>query len=741
MGFPPIEDGRRVDLPHDWSIEDIPGLGRPFDGTLSDGGPCCGHAVGGISWYQKRLTIEEEGLYEIILGGVMGLADIHIDGRHVMFHPYGYTPVILRERLSQGEHILGVRVRSIGSHSRWYSGSGLYRQASWRLLGPGARLAPMGLWARTLSVNKGSAQVLVSADGEEGGSGKLELFDPAGTPVASMDVELQEGPNSWELTVPEPELWLPWDLSPGRSVQPLYQVRLTLGSGIETAPLGIRLVEMDAVAGLRVNGVRTLLKGGCLHHDLGILGAAAYPGAEVRRVKLLKAAGFNAIRTSHNPPSVEFLEACDQEGIVVMDEAFDEWVSHKTPDSYARWFEEWSERDLKAMVRRDRSHPSVFFWSIGNEILDSYSRPDIAARLRAQVLEEDPSRQITAGICKPWWGRSEDWEWEKDSDVAFESLDFGGYNYLWQEAEKDGSRVPARVIQHTETFPMEAWEGWNQVVSQPRIVGDFVWTAMDYIGESAIGQTYVGPDGLENGRYPSHLAVCGDLDLIGDRKPQSYYREALWREGVLYAAASPSPEARGLRLSEAWLKSWGWSAVEPHWNWDGYEGQPIDVEVYSSFDRVEALLNGRVIGEAKTSWEDRRRAQFQVVYEPGVLEVRGFTGSQVKTFKLETSGPAELLSARVESIEGDLTFLCLEAVDGQNRRAYGCTAEVTLSASEEVRLLAFGSASPSDPSSVQDSSHQLYGGRALVILKGRRGAVEFHAPGLNSAKVEWERGE
>ena len=256
---------------------------------------------------------------------------------------------------------------------------------------------------------------------------------------------------------------------------------------------GIRKVEIDAERGLRVNGVPLEMKGACVHHDNGPLGAVAIDRAEERRVEILKAAGFNAIRTSHNPPSPAFLDASDRLGMLVIDEAFDIWERPKNPQDYHRYFEEWWERDLAAMVRRDRNHPSVVIWSIGNEINERAdpSGLEIAKRLIAGVRGDDPTRPLTNAISAFWDHKGRDWT---DTDPAFALLDVGGYNYQWKEYERDHARAPQRVMAGTESTALEAFDNWNLVERLPYVIGDFVWTGLDYLGEAGLGRAFLEGD-------------------------------------------------------------------------------------------------------------------------------------------------------------------------------------------------------------------------------------------------------
>ena len=306
---------------------------------------------------------------------------------------------------------------------------------------------------------------------------------------------------------------------------------------VVSTPFGIRKIEVDAERGFRVNGQMLKLKGGCVHHDNGPLGAAAIDRAEERRIELLKANGFNAIRTSHNPPSPAFLDACDRLGMLVVDEAFDCWEQAKNPQDYHLRFKEWSDSDIAAMVRRDRNHPSVVIWSIGNEIPEQFrtNAIPIQKRLREAVLAHDSTRPVTQAICNDWGQVTRNWD--KLSDPAFLHLDIGGYNYLPQKYESDHARHPERVIMGTESYPKDFFEYWSLVEKHPYVIGDFVWTALDYLGESGIGHSVLSSDKDPFFMsWPWFNAWCGDLDICGFKKPQSFYRDVVWRRSPIEMA-------------------------------------------------------------------------------------------------------------------------------------------------------------------------------------------------------------
>ncbi len=434
---------RVLDVPHDWSIEDLPVAATtnsssqrvgPFDPAASAGGPATGHVLGGTGWYRKHFTLlpgEAGKRVSVRFDGVYMEADVWLNGRHLGNHPCGYTPFAfdLAPGLKPpGEtNVLAIRVRNEGQNSRWYSGSGIDRHVVLTVTDP-LQIAEYGLQITTPQISPQTASVQLRAEivndrgtpatvtvrarvidwqGKTAAQGQGQIEIPAGSPGVSVQ----------ELTVTSPRLW-------SLATPNLYRAEVGLAVNgkvvdVTTATFGIRRVEVDAERGFRLNGEPIKLRGGCLHHDNGPLGSAAIDRAEERRVELMKEFGFNAIRTSHNPPSPAFLDACDRLGLLVLDEAFDCWERGKKPEDYHRFFDDWSDRDIGAMVRRDRNHPSVIMWSIGNEIPERFDRPDIAGRLRATVLSDDTTRPVTAAINPMWEPENRQRDWETDSDPAF----------------------------------------------------------------------------------------------------------------------------------------------------------------------------------------------------------------------------------------------------------------------------------------------------------------------------------
>jgi beta-galactosidase len=807
---------RRLDLPHDWSVEDLPprpeeasGAGSlwgsdvlptrvgPFDTELSQGGRDTGWFVGGAGWYRKRFTagaIPADGRLEIVFDGVYMNSDVWLNGNLLGNHPYGYTSFAydLTPHLRRaGENVLAVRVRNEGRNSRWYSGSGIYRHV-WLNATGGVRVPLWGVHVTTPEVSRDSATVKVAVAMENRAKSaqevtvRIRLFDSRNAAAGSREARqaLAAGASAQveqTFTIARPELW---SLAATR----MYHAEVDLLVGGKTSdhaqtPFGIRKIEVDAQRGLRINGEAVKLKGGCLHHDNGLLGAAALDRAEERRVELMKAHGFNAIRTSHNPPSPAFLDACDRLGVLVMDEAFDCWERQKNAQDYHLYFAEWWQRDIDAMVLRDRNHPSVIFWSIGNEIPER-AEPrgvEIAKQIVERIKSLDPSRPITAGING---GRG-----SEGLDAAFQYLDVAGYNYLWGNYESDHARLPNRVILGTESFPQHAFQNWQLVEKHPFVIGDFVWTGMDHLGESSIGNAQLaapgrggmgagapggggpapqpgagsgGPQGPAGGAarggmsnmfsglasmgnislgFPWFNCYCGDIDLIGEAKPQWHYRQVVWGTSKLEMAVQrPLPAGRTETIS-----AWGWSDELRSWTWPGYEGRTLKVRLFSTGDQVRLLLNGKEIGVKPVSVQTEMRAEFDVPYAAGELKAVAMSdGSEVAKLVFKTAGKPARLRLRadrplIRRDRNDLSFVTLEVLDQAGELVPDAALPVAFSIAGAGDLAAVGTANPKDVRSFRTSRPRTFHGKCLAIVrpKGVAGSatLQAHADGLTAASV------
>lgn len=744
---------RRLDLPHDWSIE----LPVAKDAASTGHG---GFFQNGVAWYRKtfraasswpgqRVSLEFDGVYMN--------AEVFINGVSVGRHAYGFTPfaVELTEHLKFGaENVVAVRVdHSAQPTARFYTGSGIYRHVWLHVTGP-VRVAPEGVFVTTRSLAPAEATIDVETtlanalDAARNVTVEIAVNDAAGKRVAVTKTTTSIEPRAESrfgatLKIPQPQPWSP-------ATPALYRANVRVTDGKEllddySTTFGIRTLRWSAERGLELNGAAIKLNGGNVHHDTGILGAAAFDRAEERKVELLKAEGFNAVRTAHNPPSRAFLEACDRLGMLVVTEIFDGWAKAKTKHDYSTLFAEWWQRDVDAWVKRDRNHPSVIMWSIGNEMFERTSADGqrIARELAARVRALDATRPVSAGVN----GAGKGGKWE-DLDPLFASLDIAGYNYeLAPQHAADHARLPSRIIMAAESYQSEVFANWAIVQEQPYVVGDFVWSALDYLGEAGIGRVFLsGEPALkhwEGNMWPWHGAACGDIDIIGWRKPISYYRNIVWDRGEkLYAAViAPTPDGKPWNVTP-----WSLPPTLPSWTWPGNEGRELTVEVYSRHEAVRLELNGRSLGEQPTDRAHEFRAQFKVVYAPGELVAVGLVGGQeVERFALRTGGKVAALrvqpdTTRIRPGGQDLAFVMIEAIDANGVWVPTADVPVTVEVVGAGKLLALGNADLTSRESYLGPTRALHQGRALAVLrslaKGGEITLRVSAPKMKTVTLK-----
>ncbi|MFL6208539.1 MAG: sugar-binding domain-containing protein [Pyrinomonadaceae bacterium] len=738
---------RRLDLPHDWSIEDLPGTRTPFqpDAISQVSG---GFTTGGTGWYRKTFAVPNEQKGQRILvqfDGVYMNADVWLNGQWVGTHPYGYTSFWfdLTDKIKFGaSNVLAVKVQNEGENSRWYSGSGIYRHVWLKTLAP-THVAQWGTYITTPEVSAGAAKVnaktKVLNEGDQPARMTLvtKVLDGSGQEAAKVEATETIGPHAahefnQNANVKAPALWSPEAPTLYRAVSEVYRDN-QLTDRVETT-FGIRTISFDAANGFRLNGHSLKLKGGCLHHDNGLLGARAFDRAEERRVELLKASGYNALRLAHNPPSPAFLAACDRLGMMVIDEAFDMWREGKNPHDYHLFFDGWWEKDVDSMIERDRNHPAVIMWSIGNEI-PSRGKPEVvkvARELADYVRRLEPTRPITSAVN----------DLGENKDPYFATLDVAGYNYMKGMYESDHRRVPDRIMVSTESFPLEAFDYWMNVLDHPYVIGDFVWTAFDYIGEASIGWRGYWQ---EHNFYPWTLAYCGDIDICGWKRPQSFYRDALWKiDQVSVFVQPPRPSFAPNPNRQSWSK-WHWYDVTADWNWQGLEHKPLEVNVYSSCEEVELFLNDRSLGKKPTNRATAYTAIWSVSYEAGVLKAIGYdAGQRVNAAELRTAQPPThiKLTADRTSVAADgqdLSYITVELVDGRGVRHPKAENLIKFAVTGPGQIIGVGNANPVSTESYQRPERKAWQGRCLLIVKSDRRAgqivVKATAAGLAPAEL------
>ena len=720
-------DWRQLDLPHDWSIEGKTDINNPMKGAG-------GYFPAGIGWYRKTFNVPanwQGKRISVYFEGVYMNSEVFVNGKSVGIHPYGYTSFNydVTPFLTFGKkNVIAVRVdNSQQINCRWYSGSGIYRHV-WLNVTEPVHVAHWGVAITTPQVSDASATVQVKTrmKNDTNESQRIVLSTSLkgknNSKAGSQQLEIEIPANSEkELTqlivVSKPKLWSP-------ETPYLYQAVIQIKKGNKlidsySNEFGIRTIDYSAERGFMLNGKVIKLNGGCVHHDNGCLGAAAYDRAEFRRVELLKSAGFNTVRTSHNPPSEAFLKACDQLGLLVIDEAFDGWRTEKNPHDYAKIFNEWAQRDIQSMVMRDRNHPSIIMWSIGNEIIER-TKPEAVETtklLSGYVKAIDTSRPVTSAMTS--W--NEGWS---VFDPMMAAHDICGYNYQLHESVKDHQRVPGRVILQTESYPREAFKNWSAVQSQDYVIGDIVWTAMDYLGESAIGRWYYPgePKGehWQHDFFPWHGAYCGDIDLTGWRKPISHYRNMLWNDTEKLYMAVKEPNPDNGEIKETMWSVWPtWES----WTWPGREGKQLEVEIYSKYPLVRLYLNNQLIAEKHTTISEEYKATIPVNYTAGELKVIGYENDiQMETKILNTATKAAQIKLtpdrKVLKANGqDLSFVMLELVDANENLQPNAENQLRFKVEGPGVIAGVDNARVNDADLYVSNTRKAWKGRAMVVIK------------------------
>jgi beta-galactosidase len=734
---------RTLNLPHDWSIE------GEFKEDAATKGPG-GYLPTGIGWYRKHFNIASTGKgqqFRIEFDGVYMNSDVWINGQHLGKHPYGYTSFYydLTPFVNKGENIIAVKVdNSLQPNSRWYSGSGIYRHVWLNITGP-VHVAQWGTYITTPKVTTSSATISVRTTVENHNQGNKNIIlrsvvkDGSGKEVANAETPFlltSSGKTDAEqlVEVTSPSLW-------SVDTPSLYTLQSSILEGtiiIDTYPttFGIRNIEFDKNKGFLLNGQHIKMNGVCLHHDAGCLGAAVPEQAWVRRLKLLKDMGCNAIRTSHNPPAPEFLDLCDKMGFLVMDEIFDEWVEKKgqVGFSYHIYFEEWWKSDLLSMIHRDRNHPSIVIWSAGNEVPDQVveTGSEVMRKLLETFHKEDPTRPVTqandriaAGdgparlpflelqdivgynYVDRWNERRElyysvdrhdhpDWKM-----IGTENVSVGGLRGQYSIASDQSDRRPGRSRDYRLGM-IQAEQLWKFTALNDYVIGDFMWTGIDYLGEAG---------------WPNKNSSSGVIDLCGFPKDGYYFYQSQWTEKPMVH-------------------------LFPHWNWAGYEGKVISVIAYTNCDTAELFLNGKSFG-AKSyvfpqqghskSWNTYSgpyiapttsdlHLSWDVPYEPGTLKVVGKKGGQIITEEVRsTSEPSAIrLSADRKNFKADaqdIVNIRVEIVDENGLVVPTANNAIEFKVEGEGVLIGTDNGNPQDKTQMKSKQRAAYNGLALAVVQ------------------------
>ncbi|RJW28135.1 glycoside hydrolase family 2 TIM barrel-domain containing protein [Ruthenibacterium lactatiformans] len=758
------EETQTVTLPHDAMIHER----REPNGA---GGSAHGFFPGGIYVYEKNFTAPAEWADKTVFiefEGVYRNSVVSINGKSVGGRAYGYVPFrICADALLNygGENTITVTVdNSQLPNSRWYTGSGIYRPVN-LIVGNKTHIEWQGVRVSTISYQPARIKVETESNG---GEAVVEILDGDKVVASGQGASL-------ELDIPDAKLWS--DETPY-----LYTCHVTLaehGQVVDevTQRFGIRKVEWNS-KGLFINGKETLLRGGCYHHDNGILGAATFDKSEERRVRIMKEAGFNALRSSHNPTSRAMLEACDKYGMYLMDETWDMWYSHKNKFDYASNFEKNWREDIRSMIERDFNHPSVILYSIGNEVSEPAQEKGVqlAKEMVEYIHSLDRNRAVTGGInlmiisrsakgkgiYREDGGRDDSGKQNamggmnstmfnmitsmvgpgmnkgangKKADAVtspvLDALDIAGYNYASGRYPLEGKAHPDRVIFGSETFPQDIYKNWQMVKKYPYLVGDFMWTAWDYLGEAGIGAWSYTPDGKAFDKpYPWLLADVGALDLLGNPNGELFLAQAAWGLLKKPAIAVQPVNHPGIKPAKS---VWRGTNALPSWSWQGCEGNKAIVEVYADATTVELLLNGKSLGKKKIK---DCKAIFKTKYAPGTLTAVAYDagGQELSRNELKSAiGSIRLVAEPEETAvkAGDIVYIPISLV-GQNgvlERNADCKLTAAV---ENGELLAFGSANPRTEERYDSGNFTTYYGCAMAIVRaGQAGTVTLSVKNEN----------
>ncbi len=723
-----------VSIPHDAMLLEERKHGNPS-------GSGCAYFGGGCYEYEKEFTLPERESAVLLFEGIYPMGEITLDGKPAAFAHYGYGDCFVDcSHLADGKpHTIRVSVDNTGvPNSRWYSGAGIYRPV-WLFTGGKEHILPEGIRVTTASHDPAVIRVETA---HVGGDVSVEILDGERVVASASGDDVT-------LEIPNAKLW--------DAEHPyLYTCRAALSGGdAAQCRFGIRTLTWS-YEGLFVNGKSVKLKGGCIHHDNGVIGARSYAASEYRRVKKMKAFGFNAIRSAHNPMCRNLLDACDELGMYVMDEAWDMWYDHKNTYDYAcRFLDNW-EKDVEAMIAKDYSHPSVIMYSIGNEVTEPYldkgvemteklvkvfhsldhTRPASAGinptlimmrKMNANMFDQveqpeadDPvsstdfNEQISKQGKRMIAGAANE-EVDKASTPCLDKLDVAGYNYATSRYESDAVLHPGRMLVGSETFPQDLPVNWALVKKLPYLYGDFMWTAWDYIGEVGIGAWSYHSDGKGfTKKYPWLLGDVGAFDILGDDNAEAGMASVIWgKRKTPYIGVRPVNQNPG----DLYMAIWRGTNAMPSWAWQGCEGRQAQVEVYSDAAQVELLLNGISLGRAKVNEEFR--ADFRVLYAPGTLTAIAFNEAGEKTGESSLVSATGNLSIRAEpegdAVMGQPLYVNIDMVgeNGVVERNFDKALTVKVEGGE---LLGFGSANPRTEERFETGVYTTYYGRSQAVL-------------------------
>ncbi len=803
MGGPQFET---VDLPHDAMVHEE----RTPD---TANGTQTGYWPGGLYTYLKKIDVPQEWQEKTVIlefEGVYATAMVYINGELAQSNLYGYSNfyVVLDKYLNYGteNEIRVIADNAAEKNSRWYSGSGIYRNVN-LLVGARIHIPADGVRITTPEISADSAVVEVRTDIKNLTRKKEKItvetvISFAGQTAGKDSISVTMFQEAQEevcqkIALKKPALWSP-------DTPQLYDCIVRLYAGEELLDetrehFGIRRLELDAQHGLRINGQQVKLRGTCIHHDNGMIGAATLEKAEERRCRQMKEAGFNSIRSAHHPMSKAMLDACDRMGMLVMDELCDMWTNHKNANDFALHFLDRMDAETERMVKKDYNHPSVILYSTGNEI------PDMGTARGAQINRAlcnrihalDPYRYTTNAVngmlvLGPKMGKviqdimsaqqtgmtagGAKTEREEGASLlnsmmalmvgpiadafachplmtetieeACLASDITGLNYLTGRHVLEKELHPNKTVLGTETFPADIVRLWDIVKNNDHVLGDFTWTGYDYLGEAGCGIFYYDGTQNFNGVYPDRTAYIGDIDIIGYRRPISYLREIVYGLRTEPYIAVERVDRYGMQHSQT---AWMLKDNIASWTWPGYEGKPANVDVYSEAEEVELFLNGRSLGRKPAGEANGFTASYEMTYEPGeLLAVSYVQGAETGRFQLKTADSdvelevvweGETLKADGE----DLAFVTVSLADKNGVENLNLEKEITVSVEGAGTLQGFGSADPRAVGSYDDTTWKTWQGYAMAVI--RAGVtpgditVRFEAQGCQPKKIVIKTGE
>lgn len=773
----PIE----VTLPYDAMIQKK----RISDSHTTNSG---GFFPGGTYVYTKefRVKADETGAHYVLeFEGSYANSMVYVNDCFAGKCPHGYSNffITLDPFLKYGSLNTVKLVARSAFDSRWYSGGGIYRDVNLYTSGL-LYIEPEGLRLTTLSLEDELAAVdaAVTVTNKNICNKKCTIqtnvYAPDGTLAASDSIPLTVFSNQTvavhqKLYIQSPQKW-------NLDTPHLYSVKSTVFEqdkplDSEETSFGLRMIQLDPFYGFRINGTPIKFRGACVHHDHGVIGANTFADAEERRVRILKESGFNAIRSSHNPASKSMLDACDRLGMLVMDEAFDMWNYEKTDFDYHLSFQEFHDLDLERMVSKDYNHPSVILYSIGNEIVEAGD--SAGAALGREMTEKlktlDPTRPVLNSVNGIYAARSlmaamakesggdindvmnaikqkkidliTDPLTAKCSEESYAAVDVAGYNYLSERYLIDHELYPNRIILGSENTPKDLIQTWPLVEKYPWLLGNFVWTGWDYLGEAGIGRTEYDMSGPSSNRgiWPWYIAYCGNIDITGCRRPASYFHEILWglRTKPYICVQHPDHYEQ-----PSITTMWTWNDFFSGWTFPGCEKKPALVEVYSADEEVELFLNGKSMGRKPAGRQADYIARFTVPYEPGTLKAVAYkNGDKQESSTLYTADSETRLSITADKTtlkkgSASLSFITIELTDNKGIRKPYEPRKVSVELTGAGTLLGYGSADPKSEENFFDTTRTTFEGRLLAVVRSgdETGAIRlaFHADGLEDAVIE-----